>query len=58
MLRLDPRPVIIAEVVFSNVGGTATGMYANYMDNRENVKKRGGGGGGGGEGATMLQQQK
>ena len=52
MLRLDPRPVIIAEVVFSNVGGTATGMYANYMDNREKE------GGGGGEGATMLQQQK
>lgn len=26
VLNLDPRPVLIAEVVFSNVGGTATAI--------------------------------
>ena len=26
MLNLDPRPVLIAEVVFSNIGGTATAV--------------------------------
>ena len=26
VLNLDPRPVLIAEVVFSNVGGTATAV--------------------------------
>lgn len=26
MLNLDPRPVLIAEVVFSNIGGTATAI--------------------------------
>ena len=25
ILNLDPRPVLIAEVLFSNIGGTATG---------------------------------
>ena len=27
VLNLDPRPVLIAEVVFSNIGGTATGDW-------------------------------
>ena len=26
VLNLDPRPVLIAEVVFSNIGGTATAI--------------------------------
>ena len=26
VLNLDPRPVLIAEVVFSNIGGTATAV--------------------------------
>lgn len=26
MLNLDPRPILIAEVVFSNIGGTATAV--------------------------------
>ena len=26
VLNLDPRPILIAEVVFSNVGGTATAI--------------------------------
>ena len=39
MLGLDPRPVIIAEVVFSNIGGIATGMCANYKDDRESGRK-------------------
>ena len=25
VLNLDPRPVLVAEVMFSNIGGTATG---------------------------------
>ena len=25
-MNLDPRPVLIAEVVFSNIGGTATAV--------------------------------
>ena len=26
VLNLDPRPILIAEVVFSNIGGTATAI--------------------------------
>ena len=26
VLNVDPRPVLIAEVVFSNIGGTATAV--------------------------------
>lgn len=26
VLNLDPRPVLIAEVIFSNIGGTATAV--------------------------------
>ena len=29
VLNLDPKPILIAEVVFSNIGGTATGTYTD-----------------------------
>ena len=29
VLNLDPRPVLIAEVLFSNIGGTGTGGCGN-----------------------------